>query len=228
MQRGRDYLRKELKRLSMSVSEADVAKLFKYDSPEEFLAAVGSGSITDSQIAARLMAGQEKRAVDQWAPDLPLSSPSSGIKVLGVGDLLTRMARCCNPIPGEEIVGYITRAKGITVHKKTCPNLRNEDEKERLVSVDWGEVQQFYPVRVTIVAWDRVGLLRDVTTQVSEQGVNIAMVVTSENPDGTATMSLTLSTTGVAQLSRLFSKLEGIKGVSSVTRYTESPVSSPS
>ena len=228
VQRGRDYLRKELRRLSMSVSESDVAKMFKYDSPEEFLAAVGSGSITDSQIAARLMAGQEKRAVDQWAPDLPISSPSSGIKVLGVGDLLTRMARCCNPLPGEEIVGYITRAKGITVHKKTCPNLRNEDEKERLVAVDWGEVQQFYPVRVTIVAWDRVGLLRDITTQVSEQGVNIAMVVTNENPDGTATMSLTLSTTGIAQLSRLFSKLEGIKGVLSVTRFTESPATSPS
>ena len=227
VQRGRDYLRKELKRLSMSVKEGEVASMFKYDSPEEFLAALGSGSITETQVASRLMAGQAKRAVEQPAPDLPLSSPSSGIKVLGVGDLLTRMGRCCNPIPGEEIVGYITRAKGITVHKKTCPNLRNEDEKERLVKVDWGEVQQFYPVRVTIIAWDRVGLLRDITTQVSEQGVNIAMVVTSENTDGTATTSLTLYTTGVAQLSRLFSKLEGIKGVVSVTRYTESPASSP-
>ena len=87
-----------------------------------------------------------------------------------------------------------------------------------MVKVDWGKTRQLYPVRVTIQAWDRVGLLRDLTTQVSEQGVNIASVVTTENPDGTATTSLTLYTTGIAQMSRLFSKLEGVRGVLSATR----------
>ena len=118
----------------------------------------------------------------------------------------------------EEIVGFITRARGVTVHKRSCPNLRNEDEQERLVKVDWGKTQELYPVRVTIQAWDRVGLLRDITTQVSEQGVNMASVVTTENSDGTATTSLTLHTTGIAQLSRLFVKLEGVRGVISATR----------
>ena len=216
VQRGREHLRKELRQLNMAFDEAGIARMFKYASAEEFLAALGSGVITEAQVAARLMAKEKPQ--EQLKQDLPLSSPTSGVQVLGVGDLLTRMGRCCNPLPGEEIVGFITRTRGVTVHKRSCPNLRNEDEQERMVKVDWGKTRQLYPVRVTIQAWDRVGLLRDLTTQVSEQGVNIASVVTTENPDGTATTSLTLYTTGIAQMSRLFSKLEGVRGVLSATR----------
>jgi GTP pyrophosphokinase len=146
--------------------------------------------------------------------------------VLGVGDLLIRMGRCCEPLPGEEIIGYITRTRGVTVHKMNCPNLSNEDEKERLVRVEWGQTKELYPVRVTIQAWDRVGLLRDISTLVSAEGVNIASVVTTENPDGTVTTSLTLYTSGIGQLSRLFSKLEGVRGVINIAR-TSTPPSLP-
>ena len=215
--RGRELLRKELKRLSMAVDEAQVAGMFKYEAVDEFLAALGSGVITETQVVSRLSAQQEKPQAGQKTSP-PLSSPTSGVQVLGVGNLLIHMGRCCNPIPGEEIVGFITRSRGVTVHKRSCPNLRNEDEMERLISVEWGQTKQLYPVRLTLQAWDRVGLLRDVTTQVSEEGVNIASVVTSENTDGTATISLTLHTTGIGQLGRLFSKLEGIHGVISAIR----------
>jgi GTP pyrophosphokinase len=207
----------------MPIDEAEVARILKYDTPDEFLAALGSGGITETQVATRLMAQQEKPQEEQRA-SLPISSPTSGVEVLGVGDLLIRIGRCCHPLPGEEIVGFITRTKGVTVHKRSCPNLRNETEQERLVAVDWGQTRQLYPVRLTIQAWDRVGLLRDISTQVSEQGVNIAAVVTDENTDGTATISLTLHTTGIEQLSRVFSKLEGVRGVISATRTaTDSP-----
>ena len=219
VQRGRELLRKELRRLSLSIGELEVARLFKYDAEDEFLAALGSGGITETQVASRLTAQPESAQEEQTVP-APLSTPSNEVQVLGVGDLLTRMCRYCNPLPGEEIIGFITRSRGVTVHRKNCPNLRNEDEQERLVNVDWGQTRQLYPVRITIQAWDRVGLLRDLTTQVSEQGVNIAGVVTTENPDGTATTSLTLHTTGIGQLSRLFSKLEGVRGVLSATRST--------
>ena len=224
--RGREILRKELNRLNIAIEAAEVAQMFKYDSADEFLAALGSGGITESQVVSRLTAQQEK-GVEATKTSLPLSSPTSGVQVLGVGDLLLRMGRCCNPLPGEEIVGFITRSRGVTVHKRSCPNLRNEDEPERLVNVDWGQTRQLYPVRLTIQAWDRVGLLRDVTTQVSEQGVSISSVVTTENPDGTATLSLTLHTTGIGQLSRLFSKLEGVRGVISASR-SNLEVSTPS
>ena len=215
--RGRELLRKELKRLNTAVGEDKVARMFKYDTAEELLAALGSGGITESQVAFRLTAQQEKPQEERKL-SLPLSSPTSGVHVLGVGDLLIRMGRCCNPLPGEEIIGYVTRTRGVTVHKRDCPNLRNEDEQERLVDVEWGQTRQLYPVRITIQAWDRVGLLRDLSTKVSEQGVNIASVITTENPDGTVTTSLTLHTTGIGQLSRVFSKVEGVRGVISATR----------
>ena len=137
---------------------------------------------------------------------------------MGVGDLLTRMAECCNPIPGDEILGYITRTRGVSVHKNDCPNLKNEDEQERIIHVSWGSIKDLYPVRVRMEAYDRVGLLRDMTMKVSEEKVNIASVVTEENDDGTVTMELTLHTTGLGQLGKLFSKLEGVRGVTSVTR----------
>ncbi len=142
----------------------------------------------------------------------------SGITVLGVGDLLTRMGRCCNPIPGEPIIGFITRARGVTVHKQDCASVRHEDEPERLVDVQWGQEHQLYPVRVTMKAYDRVGLLRDMTSLVSNEGVNIASVLTEEWADGTVTMALTCHTTGLDQLNKLFSKLEGVRGCISVTR----------
>ena len=227
IQRGKEFLRKELKRLNMALDEAEVAGMFKYETAEEFLSALGSGAIAENQVVYRLTAQQDKTQEEQ-KPLLPLSSPTSGVRVLGVGDLLIRMGRCCNPLPGEEIIGYITRSRGVTVHKTNCPNLRNEDEMQRLVDVEWGQTTELYPVRVTIQAWDRVGLLRDMTTLVSEQRVNIAAVITTENPDGTATISLTLYTTGVGQLSRVFSKLEGVRGVISATRSsTESSTASP-
>ena len=148
----------------------------------------------------------------------PPESPTTGIKVLGVGDLLTRTARCCNPVPGDAIIGYITRIRGVTVHRSTCPNIINEDEKERLVEVTWGLSQDLHPVRVEITGWDRVGLLRDITVMVAGEKVNIAGVVTGEPGDGTAVITLTLYTTGVSQLSRLFTRLDGIKGVINVSR----------
>ena len=226
IQRGRELLRKELRRLNLAIDESEIARMFKHDTPEDFLAALGSGAIGENQVVSRLT-GQHEKSQEEARPSLPLSSPTSGVQVLGVGGLLIRMGRCCNPLPGEEIIGYITRSAGVTVHKRSCPNLRNEDERERLVKVEWGQTKELYPVRVTIQAWDRVGLLRDMTTQVSEQGVNIASVITTENTDGTATISLTLYTTGIGQLARLFSKLEGVRGVISATRSATEP-STPS
>ena len=217
IQRGHDLLRKELKRLNASFDESEVARMFRYDTPEDFLATLGSGGITENQVVSRLTAQQEKPQEGQ-KHTLPLSRPTSGVEVLGVGDLLIQMGRCCNPLPGEEIIGYITRSRGVTVHKANCPNVLNEDEQERLVNVEWGRTKQLYPIRLTVQAWDRVGLLRDITTQVSEEGVNIASAVTTENTDGTSTTSLTLHTTGVDQLGRLFSKLERVRGVINASR----------
>ena len=224
IQRGRELLRRELRRLNQHLEDAEILALCKYDSMDEFLANLGSGGLTETQLAHRLaQARQEAESSPPLpTPNLPLSSPSSGVSVLGVGDLLIRMAGCCNPIPGDEILGFVTRTRGVTVHKKDCLSLKHEDEPERMVNVEWGETQELYPVRVRINAYDRVGLLRDCTVQVSEEGVNIATVITQEHPDSTVTMDLTMHTTGLDQLGKLFAKLEGVRGVTSVTRARSS------
>jgi GTP pyrophosphokinase len=231
IQRGRELLRREMRRLNEQLDDAEVLSLCRYDSMDELLANLGSGGMSESHLAQRV--AQARQAAEAQTetpkPNLPLSSPSSGISVLGVGDLLIRMARCCNPIPGDEIMGFITRSRGVTVHKDGCVSLRNEDEPDRIVNVDWGETHHLYPVRVEMRAYDRVGLLRDVTVQVSEERVNIASVITKELPDGTVTIELTLHTTGLDQLGKLFSKLEGVKGVISATRHRSAlPASLPS
>ena len=229
IQRGRELLRREMRRLNHHLEDSEVLALCRYDNMDEFLANLGSGGFTEAQLAHRLAQSRQEvePAPEQPKPNLPLSSPSSGISVLGVGDLLIRMARCCNPIPGDPILGFVTRTRGVTVHKKDCLSLQNEDEPERLVSVDWGEAKELYPIRVRIKAYDRVGLLRDCTVQVSEEGVNIASVITQEHPDGTVTMDLTMHTTGLDQLGKLFAKLEGVRGVTSVTR-DRSSIAAPS
>ena len=218
IQGGQELLRKEIRRLNLSLGEAEVAQLFKYDSLEDFLAALGSGGITENYLVIKLT-GQAERSQGEIRKSLGITTgPTTGVEVLGVGDLLVRISNCCNPIPGDEITGYITRNRGVTVHKSHCSNLRNEDERERLVKLEWSQSHALYPVRIQIEALDRVGLLRDITTTVSDEKVNIASVVTKENSDGDASTALTLHTTGIAQLSRLFAKLEGIRGVVSVSR----------
>ena len=199
------------------MSDQEVAKALRFDTVEDLVVALGSGNLTVAQLDSRL-APPEEPAWRRAPASLPPESPATGIKVLGVGDLLTRTARCCSPLPGDEIVGYITRARGVTVHRATCANVLNEDEPERLVGVSWGPSQDLHPVRVEVIAFDRVGLLRDITTMVAAEKVNIASMVTTEPSDGTAVLTLTLYTTGVGQLSRLFAKLEGIRGAVGVRR----------
>lgn len=225
-QRGKDLLTKELHRLNLTMDEDGVAKLFRFETVTEFLVSLGSGTFGIDQVTPQLVAQQESPKEDLITAPI-LTWPSSGIEVLGVGELLTRISKCCNPIPGDNIVGYITRSQGVSVHRVDCHNVSNENELDRLVEVNWGKLETLYPVRLRIDAWDRVGLLRDITTLVSQEKVNIASVLTTEHKDSTCSTYLTMYTTGVDQLSRLFSRLEGVDAVLSVVRSTsaeESPV----
>jgi guanosine-3',5'-bis(diphosphate) 3'-pyrophosphohydrolase len=217
IERGRELLDKELKQLGLKFSDREeLAKAFKYDSVDDFLAAIGYGGISVHHIALKLASQQEQpRAVTAVTP---LKTPASTVRVLGVGDLLTNLARCCHPVPGDEIVGYVTRSRGVTIHRQDCYNVLREDEKERLIEVEWGQADALYPVRVQVEAWDRVGLIRDISTIVAEEKVNIANMNVTEHDDRTTTLYITLETRGLSQLSRLLTKIEGIRGVNSVTR----------
>ncbi|MCJ7763947.1 MAG: bifunctional (p)ppGpp synthetase/guanosine-3',5'-bis(diphosphate) 3'-pyrophosphohydrolase, partial [Dehalococcoidales bacterium] len=214
---GRELLDKELKQLGLKYSNREtLAKHFKYTTVDDFLAAIGYGGISVHHIALKMAAQQEQpKAV---AGVTPLKPPVSAIRVLGVGDLLTNLARCCHPVPGDEIIGYITRSRGATIHRQDCYNIINEDEKERLIEVEWGQTDALYPVRVQVEAWDRVGLVRDISTVVAEDKVNIINMTVNEHDDRTVTLYFYLETKGIAQLSRLLNKIGGIKGIASVSR----------
>ena len=224
IKRGREILRREMRRLNQKFDDGEVLSLFKHDTMDELLANLGSGGVAESQLAQKLVEARQEpeHPLARKRTDLPLSSPTSGITVQGVGDMLTRMGPCCNPIPGDEILGFVTRSRGVTVHKRDCPNVKREDEPERFIHVDWGKAKELYPVRITMVAYDRVGLLNDLTRNVSEEGVNMASVNTGEYQDGKVTMTLTVFTTGMEQLGKLFAKLEGIRGCISVHRERSS------
>ena len=218
IQRGRDMYNKQIKRLNATMSDSEAAEMVGIAKVEDFFAALGDGSVTVNQVVQKLSNKEAENIVEiKPAAALPSILPSSAIEVLGVGDLLTSIARCCNPINGDEIAGYITRSRGVTVHRRNCPNILNETEKERLVTVGWGKTQTLYPVRIQVRAWDRVGLLRDVTAAVSDEGVNIAECVSEEYAD-MSIITLTAHIRGIDQLSTLFFRLEGVKGVIGVTR----------
>ncbi|MFC1935134.1 RelA/SpoT family protein, partial [Chloroflexota bacterium] len=138
IEHGRELLEKELKHLGVSIERQKLAELFNYSSADDFLAAFGYGGVTSQQIAVKLAAQQEKPKETAAETVTPKQAPSS-VQVLGVRNLVTHLAQCCHPVPGDRIIGYITRYRGVTIHRQDCYNVTRETEKERLVPVEWGD-----------------------------------------------------------------------------------------
>ncbi len=218
---GKQIWDRELKRLGIGLPGADeVARLLDYDGADDLFAALGSGSINSSQIMLKLSGELESTGEGVEVMPPRKVSPVS-INVLGVGDLLTRLANCCHPLPGDKIIGYITQGRGITVHRRDCPNIIHEEEKERLIKVEWGDVAQVYPVMIQIDAWDRVGLVRDISAIIAEEGVNLGEVSMGNHNDGSVILYFTLEVKGAAQLSKIMSRVYSVWNVVSVTRKGE-------
>jgi guanosine-3',5'-bis(diphosphate) 3'-pyrophosphohydrolase len=223
IEHGRGILDKELRRLGIRLSEREeLAKLFKYESVDDFLAAIGYGGVSTHQIAAKLTTQPEPQKTVSGAT-LPQQMVSS-IKVLGVGDMLAHLAQCCHPVPGDDIIGYVTRSRGVSIHRRDCYNIVNEDEKERLVPVEWGDSDALYPVNIHVESWDRVGLMRDITTIVAEEKLNITAASSISHDDHTVSEYFTLATRDLTQLSRLLGKIEGVRGVISVARVGDESI----
>jgi GTP pyrophosphokinase len=218
---GRDILERELRRLGLEMKIDDVAKMFtSYQRVEDFLAAIGYGAISPQQIATRLVETQEREVLPVKVPDTTQPVIAKGLTVAGVGNLMMQFANCCRPVYGDPIIGYITRGRGITVHRADCPNVRNVDDEGRLTAVSWGDQRESYPVTIRMEAWDRVGLLRDITTLVADEKVNMESVLTTTHGDQTVTVLITFMVTGLAQLSQVLHKLESVRDVFEVRRET--------
>ncbi len=229
IERGREVLEREFRRLALDFAaerQNQLLEIFGYTEWEDFLAAIGYGGVSPNSIAIKLagliQADEEPEEPPELSPkQAPAMLGGPSLRVLGVGNMLTTIARCCSPVPGDQIVGYVTRARGVTVHRADCHNVLNEAERERLVEVEWGTGSKVYPVAVRIEAWDRVGLLRDISNLVSDEKVNMLAVRTIDGGDGTVSILATLETTGIEQLARLLSRIEIIRGVRSVARNVE-------
>ncbi len=217
---GRNILEEELRKLGQhGVDEAAVLTHFpRYSTVDDLLEAIGSTDISPAQLVNRLAPPPEKIAPTRI--QIPQVNTPPALEIGGATNLLTSIARCCKPMPGDDIIGYTTRGRGIMVHRDTCRNIENVRDPERLIKVAWSGINtQRYLAQVSIVALDRVGLLRDVLTKVADEKVNVGEITNANNGNGsTQTVRLNLEVTGMEQLSTLISRLEGISGVYEVFR----------
>jgi GTP pyrophosphokinase len=218
---GRELVERELKHLGIEhLGHDKVAGLFEYERVSDFHAAVGFGDINSQQIAskvAELSAQEEKDLLPVQPPSLPLSV--EGIQVQGTGGLMTRLAQCCSPLPGEQIIGYVTRGRGVTVHRRDCHNVLRANNRDRLIEVSWGAEPQTVPVAIHIKAYDRTGLLHEIAGVISNEKINMSAVNVSREKN-IATLYITLEIGDIAQLSRILTKIESLPNVIEAKRHT--------
>ena len=227
--RGKELLDKELKRISQrdlaAVDEkllTAVGRELHYQELSDFYAAVGYGDVSAQSVLLKLAAREP-------APDTPLTplpptpreTLSGSVHVHGTRNVLATLAQCCKPVPGDAIAGYITRGKGVTVHRVDCVNIRNAQHMERVVEVEWDRAaKELFPVSLKIEAWDRTGLLRDIATVIAAHNTNLTGVEVQVYDDKTAVISAGVEVASLSDLSRLLEKLEQVKDVHTVARDT--------
>ena len=224
IERGREMLEKELRRLNLRQAEVEepLLEMLPYDTLDDVAQAVGIGEASAYQLALKLA---NLMVADQIPPgSVPLAQPlperdATGVHVLGARNVLTRFANCCHPVSGDPIAGYITRSRGVTVHRSDCHSVVNSVERERLVDVEWGRAPgSHYASQIRIEGWDRIGFVRDISTIVADEGVNMVGLRTTESRDGRVTVSVAIETDGFAQLQRVMTKVEAVRSVLSVDR----------
>jgi RelA/SpoT family (p)ppGpp synthetase len=226
---GREVVERHLRRLGLGrMRQEAVARLFDYDRLDDFLAAVGRHEVPPENITARVLESEAPRSVTQEvraepAPHAPAPlADAAGVTTLGTAGVHTRVAGCCRPLPGEDVLGYITRGRGITLHSAECRNIGRLrcKEPDRFVQVRWQATdRQAYPVELRVVAYDRPGLVRDIADIVAQRGFNLASVsATAGGPAGMAMVTAIVEIPSYAQLTSLIDKLATVPNVVDVRR----------
>jgi GTP diphosphokinase / guanosine-3',5'-bis(diphosphate) 3'-diphosphatase len=227
--KGRDMLDKELRRMHrLGLAQIPEGKLeelahqYKYATADDFLAAVGYGEVSPHTVIMKMALvpgdeGDELKSI----PLIPQVEPTARVLVRGERGVYTTIASCCQPVPGDAIIGYTTRGKGVTVHRSDCINAVNAVEKHRVLPVDWdAHATHLYPVAIKIEAWDRTGLLRDIAAVIAESKINLSGADVQVYDDKTAVISTIVEIQNLSQLSRLLERLESVRDVHTVARDT--------
>jgi GTP pyrophosphokinase len=212
---GKNLLEKELRRLGLTKLNLEkLAKEFDFRTLDDLYEAIGNGDISIGRIVNHLtvpeVEAEEYKIIAHPSPETPPATDA--VVILGLRGLLTNFAKCCNPAPGDDIIGYITRGRGATIHRQDCPNIMRIKDRERLVKVSWGEAKNTYPVPVKIKAYDRDGLMRDVSTLIAEEGINMGKVSVDVN-NNLAIFDMVLEVRDLAQLSKVLDRLENLANV---------------
>jgi len=222
LSQGRLVLERELQRLGLSeINFEKMARDLGYKVPDEMFVDLGTGDLSVSNVIREIATTPENS--DMLTPGTPQAEakPTTAVEVVGLKGLLTTMGRCCNPTPGDQIIGYITRGRGATIHRQDCPNILRLglQDRERLVRVDWGTQARTYPVPIRIRAYDRQGLMGDISNMLDGEGVNIADVKVNVNRS-LAELRLVIEVQDIAQLSKILTKLENVPNVTEAHRVS--------
>jgi GTP pyrophosphokinase len=225
---GRHAFERELHRMGLSdVNLEQVAEKLNFSDVDGLMAALGRGDMQSGQVVSAVLGLRESEEHDTLAvPSRRVRrvQEAKDFSILGVGNLLTNAARCCRPVPNDAIVGYITRGRGVTIHRQDCANvLRLKDEdRDRLIDVEWGaRPDRVFPVDIQLQAYDRPGLLRDVSGLLANDRVNVMGVNTvTDRKDMIARMELHIEVTDIGQLSRILSRIGQLPNIIEVKRKT--------
>jgi len=217
---GREIVERELKRLGLEhMGHEAISKLFNYEKLDNFHAAVGFGDINSQQIASKIASTHTREDKKKLVAPPSSAQTIEGIQVRGTGNLLTRPARCCHPLPGHDIIGYVTRGRGVTIHRRDCPNILRLQDTERLIEADWGPQSPTVPVTIYIVAYDRTRLLTEISGIIGDEDINIS-ALKQNREDNISTLYTTIEINDFAQLSRILTKIEHLPNVIEARRYT--------
>jgi GTP pyrophosphokinase len=221
---GRDILDREFRKVGKSLPKVlregeleSVAPKFGFNKVEEILEAVGYGKLPARHILTRVYPELEREAEEVKRPKKPKRAPR-GIVIRGVGDAMVRFARCCNPLPGEPVVGFVTRGHGLAVHTGDCPNVPRLDP-ERRVDVEWGQGEVgAHPVKIRVACQDRKGMLASITQTLAQFDVNVVRADVKTHVVGQAECNFEILVENTDRLQKILGAIQTLKGVHQVVR----------
>lgn len=237
--RGKEQIEKELKKQGLTQTQLFkqewvelVLKKYTYNTMDDLYASIGYGGITANKVISRLKEEYKKTlkpeeleeqlleaVAHQKADRRKKSLPENGIIVKGIDNCLVRISRCCNPVPGDDIVGYITRGRGVSVHRRDCTNVDTIDGDNRLIDVSWYTgTNVSYKADITVLANDRTALLMEITNVIGESKIPLKAINARTTKEQIAIMNLTLEITDTEQLDKIIRKVKKVEGVFDVTR----------
>lgn len=223
LQQGKEIIKKELQRLGMvDIDMNEISQELEFKHLDDLYTAIGCGDISSYRVINKINE-RFKSKFDQILQSKPQNtdkSNTSEVTVLGTGNVLTVLGKCCNPAPGDEIIGYITIGRGATIHKIDCPNVTRVKAKERLVPVSWGKPADRYPVAVTVKAYDRQGLINDITNMLVTEDINLENI-NVKIAHNYANIQIIIYVLNISQLSRVLTRIEGLPNV--IEAYRNKP-----